>query len=144
MTAVDDVLTKTAGVESGPGLAWWSDRPVWFREGLRTAQNAPLATGVFVDDTLVPVSDLVPLPKVGEPVPDGVHPSAWLLAVTVLAGEPETRLHLTYATASGQVLTHTTPSRQVEEVRAMPSTGADDARDVAPVSYTHLTLPTKA
>lgn len=131
MTAVDDVMTETADVQAGPGLAWWTDRPVWFREGLRTVQNAPLTGGVFVDDVLVPESDVVPLPKVGERVPEGVHPSAWLLAVTVLAGEPEPTVHLTYATLYGQVLTHTSASRQMDQVRAMPSTGADDARDVA-------------
>lgn len=132
MTAVDDVTTETAKAHSEPGLAWWTDRPVVYQGGLCAAQNAPLAGGVIVQDSLVPESDVVPLPKVGERVPQGVHPSAWLLAVTVLAYMPDPTLHLTYATTTGQVLTHTTPISHVEQVRATPSPGStDDARDVA-------------
>ena len=132
MTAVDDVVTATSGTQTEPDLSWWTERPVWVRGSLRTAQSAPETGWVRVDGALMPTAEVIPLPKVGERMPKALQqPGSWVLGLTVLAAEPQVVLSLTYITLGGHVGSRRLTDAEVVQARVTGPAEPDATRQLA-------------
>lgn len=83
---------------------WWSGRPIWLDE-LRLADSMTEPRRVNSGGLSISVTAVRALPKVGERVPEQVHPHAWLADLSV---EPVPRTHVraTLLTEDGRMVPH--------------------------------------